>query len=158
MMQSTRSPKTPRKIITLVSKGRGKVGYKFLYQSPSPSCEGCERYLVCIKNLEEGRVYQIVNIRRKSFPCRINEEGVVVVEVVEGEVPAAIPKKLAIEGAVIPFSEMGCGELFCEGYNLCKPTGLKAGDHCKIVEVKGRVKCPQNLHLTEVSLQRLPSS
>ena len=157
-MKDKSSPPSQNKIITLVSKDKAQVGYTFLYNGPSSSCEGCERYQVCIKNLEEGRVYRVLKVRKRGFPCRLHEEGVVVVEVIESEVPAAIQTKLAIEGAVIPFESLECNDLFCKAYNLCVPVGLKEGDRCKIIEVKGTVKCPRGLRLTEVSLQRLLSS
>lgn len=156
-MRNTGFSAIQRKIITLVNKGKARIGYTFLYKGPSSSCEGCERYHVCIKNLEANRIYRIIEIRKKEFPCRLHEEGVIVVEIVESEIPAAIQTKLAIEGAVIPFKKLECNDLFCKAYNLCAPRGLRECDHCKIVKVKGPVDCPRDLKLTEVSLQRVPS-
>jgi len=71
------------KIITMVGVKQARKGFEFLHESPSEKCEKCKYYRVCIGNLEAGRVYRIVGLREKTFPCPLHEGGVRVVEVVE---------------------------------------------------------------------------
>ena len=81
----------------------------------------------------------------------------VVVEVVEADVDAAIPVKLAIEGATITFKEMECNRVNCENYELCFPKGLRDGDKVTIINVSKSLPCPLGFSLKVVRLRRVPS-
>jgi len=102
-----------------------------------------------------GRVYEVVGLRDKTFPCRLHEDGVRVVEVVESDIPATVPSRKALEGAVITFQSQRCDALPCEHSELCEPVGLCDGDRCKIVEVREKIKCKRGLSLVKVLLSRL---
>ncbi|MFQ6080949.1 MAG: UPF0179 family protein [Candidatus Bathyarchaeia archaeon] len=147
-----------RSVITLVGVRQAKEGFVFIHQGPSSGCEDCEYYQVCIKNLETGRVYKVVRLREKVFPCKLHEAGVRVVEVVESDILAALPLKLAIEGAVVTFRKAECDIHACEHYELCVPRGLVNGDHCTVLEVGENVACSKGLSLVKAVLRRLPSS
>jgi hypothetical protein len=147
-----------RPVITLVGVRQAKEGFVFIHQGPSSGCEGCECYQVCIKNLEAGRVYRVIRLREKVFPCRLHEVGVRVVEVVESDISAALPSKLAIEGAVITFRKAECDVQACEHRELCVPHGLVNGDHCTVLKTEENVACPRGLSLVRAVLRRLPSS
>jgi len=149
-------PKKP--VITLVGVMQAREGFVFIHQGTSAECEGCEYHEVCIKNLETGRVYKIVRMREKTFPCKLHEKGVRVVEVVESDILAALPSKLAIEGAVITFQKQDCDVQACEHFEHCVPCGLLDGDRCAIVEVGGNVACSGGSSLVKVVLRRLPAS
>jgi len=149
-------PKKP--VVTLVGVRQAREGFVFIHQGTSLECEGCEYHEVCVKNLESGRVYKIVRVREKTFPCKLHEKGVRVVEVVESDILAALPSKLAIEGAVITFRKQECDVQACEYFERCVPCGLLDGDRCVIVEVGGNVACSGGLSLVKVVLRRLPAS
>ncbi len=147
-----------RSVITLVGVRQAKEGFVFIHQGPSSSCEGCEYYQVCIKNLEAGRVYKVARLREKVFSCRLHEAGARVVEVVESDILVALPSKLAIEGAVITFQKVECDVQACEHHELCVPRGLVNGDHCTILKIDEKVACSKGLSLVKAVLRRLPSS
>jgi hypothetical protein len=107
--------------------------------------------------LEVGRVYRVVRLRKKIFPCPLHEEGVRVVEVVESEISAAIPQKIALEGAVIIFRPEKCEKITCLNRNLCFPIGLFDGDRCEIVEVEKKIDCEKGLLLVTAKLRRTAS-
>jgi len=104
--------------------------------------------------LEVGRVYEVVGLRDKVFSCKLHEDGVRVVEVVESNIPAAIPSRKAFEGAVITFYSQKCEFSLCEYSELCEPAGIYDGDRCKILEVGEKIKCKCGLSLVKVSLSR----
>lgn len=147
-----------RPVITLVGVRQAKKGFVFIHQGPSSGCEDCEYYQVCIKNLEAGRVYRVVMLREKVFPCRLHEDGARVVEVVESDISATLPSKLAIEGAVITFQRAECNAQACEHRELCAPRGLVNGDHCTVMKIGDNVACPKGLSLVKAALRRFPSS
>ncbi len=144
-------------IITLVGVKQAKENFIFLHQGGSEKCKKCEYYKICVEKLEVGRIYRIVKLHRKVFPCSIHEEGVRVVEVMESNVPAAIPANLAIEGAVITFLEHECNIEDCRYSEICFPIGLNEGDKCKVMEVLGKIPCPEKLPLVKVMLRRFSS-
>ena len=145
------------KIITMIGVKQARKGFEFLHESPSEKCEKCEYYRVCIGNLEAGRVYRIVGLREKTFPCPLHEGGVRVVEVVESEISAVIPQRIALEGAVITFHKIACGNLACKYRNLCFPVGIYDGDRCEIVELGEKIDCEAGNSLRIVKLRRIPS-
>ena len=147
-----------RRLITLVGIRQAREGYAFIHRGASPRCRGCERYRVCIGNLEVGRVYEVVGLRERVFPCELHGAGVRVVEVVEADVCTILPPKLAIEGAIITFQPQECDIRTCRSHELCVPHGLTGGDRCTILEVVESVSCFKDLSLVRVVLRRLPAS
>ena len=145
-------------IVTLVSIGQAKTGTVFIHRGLGSKCDDCEYLHVCVKNLESERVYKIVKTRDKTLPCSQYETEMQVVEVVEAEIPVAIPARQAIEGAVITLKLPGCREESCAIYELCFPMGLKAGDRCEVLEVTESLRCSEGLLLKKVSLRRVPVS
>jgi uncharacterized protein (UPF0179 family) len=143
-----------KKTITLVGLKQAKMGFSFLHESTLEECKGCEFFQVCIANLKLGRVYKVIKIKDKIFPCRIHEEGVRVVEVIEPNIESDIDTRLAFPSSIITFQPQECNEVSCNNYGKCVPQGLQGGDKCKILSVKGQVKCPLNRSLVLVLLQR----
>lgn len=146
-----------RQIITLIGPGQARLGVRFIHKGGSPQCEGCQYRKVCIDNLEPGRIYKIVGVRDKTLFCDAYGMEMVVVEVSESEVEAAIPSGFAIEGAIISFQTPECAERDCESYGLCFPEGLKGGDRVQIVEVNGNLHCRLKIPLRRVRLLRVHS-
>ncbi len=147
-----------KNIITLVPKTFARKGYRFVFEGKVDSeCKKCSLFNVCIKNLEPGRIYEIVNIRNKKHKCKIYESEVLVVEVVEADVEAFIKTSMAVEGAIISYNPVNCNEYLCPNFKLCKPLGLKQGDKCKIIKVFEKLKCSKGISLTRVLLRRVSS-
>ena len=105
-------------------------------------------------NLERGRIYKVLKVRDKIFPCKIHEEGVQVVEVSEPSLAVNIETRLVFPSGIITFNPQDCQTESCPHYKKCIPVGLVEGDKCKILSVKDPVKCPLNRSLVLVELQR----
>lgn len=140
--------------ITLVGSRQAKKDFSFLHEGPLKECEGCELFNVCMAGLDKERVYRVVAIRDKSFSCRIHEEGVRVVEIVEPDLEVAIESRLAFPSGIIPYQPQECRETSCPSYRQCVPVGLRKGDKCKIIEVGGSIKCPFDRPLLLAKLRR----
>lgn len=149
----------PKIIVTLVSAGQAKAGLSFIHRGAGERCGECRYLSVCVKNLEDNRVYKIVNVRNKILRCELYDVDMMVVEVVESEVPAAITPKQSVEGAIITFHPQECSGRNCENAALCFPEGLRDGDRCEVIEVGDQIKCPIGLQLRRTLLRRtLPPS
>jgi len=144
-----------KNIITFVGLKQAKIGFSFIHEGALKECEECKLFRVCMTNLELSRIYRVTKIRDKTFPCRIHEEGVRVVEVIEPDLEVNIETRLAFPSGVITFQSQECEETSCENYQKCVPLGLINGNRCKILSLKGQVKCPLNRSLVLVTLQRL---
>ena len=140
-------------IVTLVGKGLARVGAKFVHGRAAETCRKCNLYRVCIGNLEEGRVYEVVNVRDKKHYCQLVKDYVYVVDVKEADIEANIKSSMAIEGAIITFKPIECNG--CELSRFCNPVGLKDGDKCKILKIIEKVSCPKNIPLSKVLLRRI---
>ena len=145
-----------KSIITVVGLRQAKLGFSFLNEGILEECENCKLFTVC-RNLEVGRVYVVNKVRDKIFPCKVHEESVQVVEVVESNIETNIENRLAFPYGIITFQLPPCQVMSCFSYGKCSPQGLKSGDKCRILEVKGPTDsmCPLNRHLVSAILQRI---
>jgi uncharacterized protein (UPF0179 family) len=142
-------------IITLVGLRQAKIGFSFLNEKPLSECERCIFFKVCVAKLEVGRVYTVAEVRSKTFPCEVHEEGVQVVDVVEPNIETNIESRLAFLCGIITFQPQICEETSCPNYVKCVPQGLKSGDKCRLMEVKERTMCRLNRCLVSAILQRV---
>jgi len=138
--------------ITLINKAAAKIGYKFIHEGGTKDCQKCPLKKVCIDNLETGRIYEVVKIRRKEHPCLVHEDKVVIVEVIEAAIEAAIKTRIAIEGVIIRYRPVECDEK-CSNRIICQPRGLERGDRVKIEKIKEKINCPRGLKLVKASLR-----
>jgi uncharacterized protein (UPF0179 family) len=145
-------------LITFIGAKQAREGYTFIHQGHSPQCERCEYYQVCIKNLEVGRVYEVIGLRDKVFPCDLHEAGVHVVEVIESDISTSLLLKHAIEGVVITYQPPECNAQTCKNHEICFSPGLRKGDRCTIVKINENILCPNDLSLVKVVLHRLLAS
>jgi len=150
--------KDEKPIVTLIGTGQAEIGKVFIHKWPSSKCESCKYSSVCIRNLEPDRVYKVIKVRDKTLPCDLCEMEMRVVEVVDAEIPAAVPSKQAIERATITARLPNCKEQDCENYKLCFPIGLKDGVRCEILDVTESLRCLQELPLKKVLLRRARAS
>ena len=144
-------------LITLISKSQARIGNVFINKGPSTECKDCSYFQVCIRNLKVGRVYKIVKIREKTLLCDFLDTEMVVVEIEEAGIKAAIPSKIAVEGAVIVINETKCDIEECQNMQLCFPIGIKNSDRCQILSVTKNLACPLNLSLKSALLRPLDS-
>jgi len=143
-------------IVTLVPKAFAKKGCKFVFEGKvSEECMECPLYNVCVKNLEVGRIYEIVNVRNMKHKCKVYGSEVIVAEVKEADVEALVKTSMAIEGAIISYSPVSCNEHSCPYFKLCKPLGVMPNDKYKIVRVLEKLKCFRGYSLTKVLLRRV---
>jgi len=134
-----------RRVVTLVPEYLAQSGSRFLFIGPSTPCSACRYRGVCVDNLIEGRVYEVIQvIPKKRFHCPLHGGDVLPVEATMPSVEAALGERLARVGAIVKFSPpQGCS-LDCPSIDLCRPPGLRAGDKVRVVEVlKEKVKCPR---------------
>lgn len=147
------------KIVTLCGVKQAKPGFKFIAYKPTRRCLECRLYKVCVGKLEPSRLYKVVEVKNRVFPCPLHEDGVRLVVVEENSVEAAMEDKLIVEGATLIFKPVKCS-LECANRGLCTPEGLKKGDRCLILKVGDRLECLGGLKLRKVLLKRVspPSS
>ncbi|MGZ7158919.1 MAG: UPF0179 family protein [Methanobacterium sp.] len=137
-------------MITLIGKNLADKGLKFIHYGASAECESCRFKNTCIDSLEEGRMYEIIDVKETEHPCPIHEGGkVVVVEVERADINALVDSKKAFEGSMINFEFPECNKQ-CTMIDLCFPEGLYEGDKCKIVKNQGKSpnKCIKGLNLS----------
>ena len=146
-----------KKLITLLGIRQAKSGFTFIHEGILKKCKECDFFRVCMENLEMGRIYKVVKIREKTFPCKVHENGTRVVEVIENDVEASLPERQALNGCVITFQPQECLEEHCISIKKCRAYGLKKNDKCKVVKVGGKITCPLDRKLVSVVLHRLHS-
>jgi uncharacterized protein (UPF0179 family) len=139
--------------VTLIGKKQARIGFRFLFEGEAGICSSCSIKKVCVGNLKQGRIYEIVKISDKSFPCILHSEKAVVVEVSEPLIDAAIFSKTAISGALIKYEKHTCDKWDCKNWNSCFPSGLTQGDRCRVAKVKASLSCPLGIQLLLVSLE-----
>ncbi|MGP3702321.1 MAG: UPF0179 family protein [Candidatus Bathyarchaeota archaeon] len=132
-----------RRNLTLISVGKAKKGYTFIYQGLAVECLNCSLLKVC-HNLQPGKCYTVVDVRDRIFECKLSGGEVCLVEVESASLKVNIKQKFAIEGAIIEFSPQKCSNIQCEMFNDCVPQVLQAGLKCKVIKIYGTVKCPVN--------------
>lgn len=142
-------------MITLIGINLAQKGLKFMHYGAASACQSCRFKNTCIDTLEEGRVYQIKNVKDTKHPCPIHEGGYVkVVEVSKADIKALIDSKISFEGSNIIFNPAKCDES-CQEIELCQPEGLYENDRCKIVKNLGKseTKCSKEQDLSLVLLR-----
>ncbi|MHA2407241.1 MAG: UPF0179 family protein [Candidatus Ranarchaeia archaeon] len=147
---------SPKKI-TMIGTDQAKPGLMFEYLGISDICRECEFLPVCHHNLEKGRVYEVIKVRKKVHECPLNEGKVSVVDVVEPEYTILLDRRKALEGVSISFKDEPCNEPTCQYYDKCHPVGIHNGDQCKVNEVitPKTVNCPIQRILKIVKVRRV---
>lgn len=139
-------------VISLVGETQAKVGNIFIFYGPLAECRDCKRKTVCF-NLEEGSLYEIVNLRDKHHDCNVHEGGVRVVELKKAPVETTIDTKHAIEGSTVNIDREECLNIGCDYYKLCFLLGTKSNRKYKVTKVQGDVKCTEGKNLKVVILE-----
>lgn len=145
----------PGRKITLIPLVQAKKGERFIART-SPRCKACPKYGFCAQKLRDGFTYEVVQVRDVKHFCPVAKNYMVVAEVRELPLKIAIPKRYALEGAIINFSGAQCDKKKCVNKAFCTPEGIKPGERIKILEILSRsLECPLSYELALVSVQPL---
>lgn len=138
--------------ITLISKSYADVGKEFYYMGPLPDCNGCKLKGVCF-SLEPGSRYRIIEVRGQEHSCPEHMDDVVTaVKVEKVPTPAAVSKKLAIDGSVVTFQEPKCDNIGCPNYRLCHAPGKITGEKYIVSNVQDDIECQMGEKKVRVDL------
>jgi len=138
-------------MITLIGEPTARVGNRFYYLGPLTDCRECKLRNVCF-NLEPGGLYEVTKLRGQTHEC-IEREGLVhVVEVERLPIPAAVPKKQAMEGSVITVQLPRCNNPGCAHHALCFPIGAEDGRKYSVEEVGEDLECPVGEDMVSVRM------
>jgi uncharacterized protein (UPF0179 family) len=141
-------------VMTLVGQRQARENFTFIHQGSAAECQKCQLFTVCMKNLVTNRLYRIVRVHDRSFPCPMHEDGVRLVEVEEPEIRVAIDCRHFFEGAIVKFVPIKCKRQNCSNFEVCNPVGLTEGDRCRIEKSFGPISCPRGQKLVLASLRR----
>jgi uncharacterized protein (UPF0179 family) len=139
-------------LITLIGEPTAKVGSRFYYLGPLIECRECRLRNVCF-NLEPGGLYEVTGLRDQRHECMLREDEVHVVEVERVAVPAALPKKQAIEGSIITVQMPRCDNPGCDHHRLCFPVGAADGGRYSVEEVGDDLDCPVGESMVRVLMR-----
>lgn len=138
--------------ITLIGKSYAEVGKEFYFVGPLPDCDGCKLKGVCF-GLEPGSRYRIVEVRGQDHNCPEHlDDTVTAVKVDKVPTPAAVPKKLAMEGSIVTYQEPKCENIGCVNYRLCHAPGKVSGGKYAVSNVEGDLECPLGEKMVRVDL------
>ena len=126
-------------LVTLIGEKLAKNEAEFIYIGPNNECRNCKLKTVCF-NLKIGRKYIITNIRDKKHNCNVHEGTVIVVEVQEAPIIAAIEKK-NLQGTKTKMKNNECRNIGCNNYELCS-FNLNKDKTFKVKKVIEDIECP----------------
>lgn len=122
--------------VVLVPSYLAHQGESFIFVSPASECKRCRHRPACVEGLVPRRVYRIVETREKTFECPIHGE-MRPVRITISDLRAALPERIAIEGAIVNFHPIECDDMRESVYDLCNPPGVRPGDRVLIKKVEG---------------------
>ncbi|MDD1716601.1 MAG: UPF0179 family protein [Methanolinea sp.] len=139
--------------VTLIGTGMARIDLEFIYEGEAEGCEGCQVRKAC-HNLNQGRKYRIVAVRKTHHPCSVHLHGATAVEVIESPVATLLGADMAIKNTRIVF-ERPCTREGCEHYGLCNPDGAIPGEKYVVMEVLGNAPpgCEKGRNLQRVELK-----
>ncbi len=121
-------------LVTVVGELQCKRGFEFVYGGPLAECRDCKVRNICF-HLDENKWYKVTEVRDVHHDCKIHEGGVRVVEVERIPTRAALPSRLAIDGATVTYEESDCNRFGCPNYKFCHPLSTFSGMRFKITAV-----------------------
>ena len=124
----------------------------------NPRCLNCRVYSVCAGSLRPGGRYRVLRVRRVAHFCPILRDRMVVVEVEELPLRAAVSSKVAVEGVTIQYRRVECNNKRCVYYVYCVANPFREGERVRVVKVVERIPCPKSLPLVLVELLPTPYS
>ncbi|MBN1786436.1 MAG: UPF0179 family protein [Candidatus Methanofastidiosa archaeon] len=140
-------------MMTLIGESMAKVGMKFVFEGTTEVCDTCKLRFTCANNLEKGRVYEIIDVKRMKHFCPKEDAYLTLVEITEPPLEFAIDKRKAILGMTIIYSPP-CNKKRCRNWDQCVPIGIAEGEKVLIKRIKGAIECPEGSKKM-VEVQRL---
>ncbi|RLF36455.1 MAG: hypothetical protein DRN08_01285 [Thermoplasmata archaeon] len=137
-------------LITLIGEHLAGEGKRFIYFGPNNECRNCKLKTVCF-NLKLGREYEIIKVRDKQHSCSLHYGNVVVVEVREMPIIAAVDQKYS-EGARVRVNKIGCRNIGCGNYEICNTLAIQNEKMYTIKKVYEKMECPAGHRLNKVEL------
>ncbi len=139
------------KIVYLIDKSVGDVGYRFVYHDVD-GCVACKQKNLCMGKLVDGRVYEVHSVlkTRKKIICPITENEMSLVEVGLADIQTSISTKKAVDNIVTIWSSPICEIYDCRYREYCFPKGLVKGDKVRVIKVEKKITCPLKYNLTLV--------
>lgn len=119
-------------MITLVSEGQAKLGFKFKFLGLPEGCKKCRFHNLCSR-LRKGMIYIINEVRGIKHECKIFGK-VMVVKVRPLPLKMLIPSNASIRGIRLRYAR-SCNNSECKYYELCNPICLREGDQVRVVAV-----------------------
>lgn len=134
-----------------------KEGEEFVFLGPQPECKDCRLKGPCL-HLTLGQRYRITRRRDVHHDniCKLHEDGVRVVEVAPVPYETSVRTPRAIEGSLVPYEFLPCGNLACRHYRLCHPAGLSDGTKVKLLRVEEAMECPVGYNIRRVRAELAP--
>ncbi|HPR41904.1 MAG TPA: UPF0179 family protein [Candidatus Methanofastidiosa archaeon] len=129
-------------MMTLIGESMARKGMKFVFEGTSEACDTCKLRFTCANNLEKGRVYEIVDVKKVKHYCPKEDDYLTLVEIVEPALEFALDKRKAINGMSLPYSQP-CRNKRCKNWDTCVPIGLSDGEKVLIKKIKGDIECPE---------------
>ena len=141
----------------MIGESQAKAGNRFEYLGPIGECKDCKFFKVCHLNLEKGRVYEVVGVRKITQPCPVHEEKVQTVEVKEPEFEILMDRARSLEGVTVSYKRKPCYQFQCPHYEICQPTGLRDTDRLQVIEIMTPkvVDCKEKRTLKHVKVKRI---
>ncbi|MCD6357582.1 MAG: hypothetical protein DRJ96_00910 [Thermoprotei archaeon] len=137
--------------VAMVTRAQARVGLVFRVM-PNARCLTCRLYKVCAGLLRPKGRYKILAVRRKAHFCPLIRDYMVVVEVEELPLLAAVESKVAVEGVTLRYESISCPRDSCPYYEYCTNSPLVEGEKVKVVKVVERIACPASRSLMLVEL------
>lgn len=119
-----------------------KEGMKFVFEGTNEVCDTCKLRFTCTNNLENGRVYEIIGVRKMKHYCPKEEAYLTLVEIIEPPLAFAVDKRKAITGMTFIYS-VPCGKKRCRNWDICIPIGISEGEKIVIKRIIQNVECPE---------------
>ncbi len=126
--------------VTLIGKNLAKEGLTFIFNGCLSRCQNCELKNSCC-GLEKNKWYEVKSVRDKNHKCKVHHGKVKVVEVEQVPFKTTASARSAIEGSMITLEKKDCGELECEHYDLCHPTGVEFDVKYNVKETGDKIDC-----------------
>jgi uncharacterized protein (UPF0179 family) len=146
--------------LTFVGQSYAKIGFRFYYTGPNALCpKNCQLYATCHENLDPNKVYQVIEIMKRTLECPkdLHSEKLVLVKVKIPELEVTIPTKEIFEGSIVKYTAINCELEDCPNYQYCTPSELMiaSSSKVKILEKVRKVKnCAKNNVLAVVKIEK----
>jgi uncharacterized protein (UPF0179 family) len=137
-------------LVTLIGEKLAVEGNEFIYLGPNNECRNCKLKTVCF-NLKPGRHYQITAVREKQHGCTIHEGNVVVVEVQELPLIAAVDETVQ-EGSKSKIDKKDCKNIGCAYFELCTTAAIQKDKTYTIAKIIETIECPKGDKLQKAEL------